>query len=796
LKLAYGFIFSFKKRLMFLLFQLKLSFRHILRNKIFSLINILGLSIGLSTCLLLFLFINNELSYDSEVPDSDRIYRIKTTLNEQSTWARGFLCLYEAGKNDIPEVEATTHFRFMDEMRVDINNDTQNEDNILFAETNFLEFFGIDLIEGDRNSLLKPNIVLLSENIAKKYFGNKSPIGKSMVLDGASYSVSGVLENPKPNMHFTYNIVVSMQGEREESTTQVLTNRKLMGSYIYYKLFKKEMSAEVETKFHALMEKYIGDAPGPPIEAFVPSLQALRSIHLDSHYQFELKANSYRKYIRIFSFIGILILLIACINFINMYTASSSTRIKEIGLKKTVGASRFQLIKQFLLESFLLNIFAFIFAIILVEIIRPFFNNIIHDEIVIDYLNVKVILFSLFLLFGSTFLSGGYIAIYLARISPISSLANRRNQKKRRLQLRDFLVVFQFASAIALIASTLMINKQVSFVKNHDVGFEKENILVLPMRNSIDKREVIKSRILELKDVDKAGYSYHHFARALQPNSFEFKDQDFSVASTFAEYDYIETMGLEFIHKNFEDESELDGKIIINESLFNEIQAEFPDCTYEDLVETEDDIKGVVKDFNFYSLHEKVGGFVIILRPNRINKYLHIKYKTNNISSLIKEIENVWKEIHPDYPFEYFFLDEEMDKKYNSDITFGKVVSSFSLIAIIISCIGLLGLSLFHTQQRTKEIGIRKTLGATTGSIIFLLNKSYLKWIFISVIISCPFVYYYMNKWLLGFAYQIDFDWWIVIFSGLVAIAIAFLTISFQILKSSKAKPIDSLRYE
>jgi len=781
---------------MFLLFQLKLSFRHILRNKIFSLINILGLSIGLSTCLLLFLFINNELSYDSEVPDSDRIYRIKTTLNEQSTWARGFLCLYEAGKNDIPEVEATTHFRFMDEMRVDINNDTQNEDNILFAETNFLEFFGLDLIEGDRNSLLKPNIVLLSEDIAKKYFGNKSPIGKSMVLDGASYSVSGVLENPKPNMHFTYNIVVSMQGEREESTTQVLTNRKLMGSYIYYKLFKKEMSAEVETKFHALMEKYIGDAPGPPIEAFVPSLQALRSIHLDSHYQFELKANSYRKYIRIFSFIGILILLIACINFINMYTASSSTRIKEIGLKKTVGASRFQLIKQFLLESFLLNIFAFIFAIILVEIIRPFFNNIIHDEIVIDYLNVKVILFSLFLLFGSTFLSGGYIAIYLARISPISSLANRRNQKKRRLQLRDFLVVFQFASAIALIASTLMINKQVSFVKNHDVGFEKENILVLPMRNSIDKREVIKSRILELKDVDKAGYSYHHFARALQPNSFEFKDQDFSVASTFAEYDYIETMGLEFIHKNFEDESELDGKIIINESLFNEIQAEFPDCTYEDLVETEDDIKGVVKDFNFYSLHEKVGGFVIILRPNRINKYLHIKYKTNNISSLIKEIENVWKEIHPDYPFEYFFLDEEMDKKYNSDITFGKVVSSFSLIAIIISCIGLLGLSLFHTQQRTKEIGIRKTLGATTGSIIFLLNKSYLKWIFISVIISCPFVYYYMNKWLLGFAYQIDFDWWIVIFSGLVAIAIAFLTISFQILKSSKAKPIDSLRYE
>jgi putative ABC transport system permease protein len=781
---------------MFLLFQLKLSFRHILRNKIFSIINILGLSIGLSTCLLLFLFINNELSYDSDIPDSDRIFRINTTLNEKSTWARGFLCLYEAGKTDIPEVEATTHFRFMDEIRVDINNDTQNEDNILFADTNFLEFFGIDILEGDPNSLLKPNVVLLSEDIAKKYFGNRSSIGKDMVIDGESYTVSGVLENPKPNTHFTYNIVISIQGEREQGTYQVLKGRKAMGAYIYYKLFDKEMSAEVENKFPALMEKYIGDAPGPPIEAFVPRLQHLRSIHLDSHYQFELKANSYRKYISVFSFIGILILLIACVNFINMYTASSSTRVKEIGLKKTVGASRYQLIKQFILEAFLLNLFAFIIAIILVEIFRPFFNNLIHDEIVIDYLNVKVILFSVFLLFGSTFLSGGYIAIYLARISPISSLANRSNQKKRRLKLRDILVVFQFASAIALIASTLMINKQINFLQNHDIGFEKENILVLPMRNSIDKREVIKSQILELKDVVKAGYSNHHFARALQPNAFGFKDKSFSITSTFAEYDYIDLLGLEFVHKSFEDESELYRKIIINESLLNEIQTEFPDCDYEELVETAEGLKGVVKDFNFYSLHEKVGGFAIIITPDLSFRYLHVKYKTKDFSSFVKQMENAWKEIYPDYPFEYFFLDQAIDEKYNSDITFGKVVSTFSLIAILISCIGLLGLSLFHTQQRTKEIGIRKTLGATTTSIIILLNKSYLKWIFISVIISCPFVYYYMNKWLFGFAYRIRFNWWIVLLSGLAAITIAFLTISIQILKSSKAKPVDSLRYE
>ena len=781
---------------MFLLFQLKLSLRHILRNKIFSIINIGGLSIGLSTCLLLFLYINNELSYDSDIPDSDRIFRINTSLNEQSTWARALLCLYEAGKNDIPEVEAATYFRFIDEIRVDINNDTQNEDNILLADTNFLDFFGIDIIEGDPNSLLKPNLVLLSENIAKKHFGSKSPIGENMVIDGLSYTISGVIENPKSNMHFTYNFVVSLQGEREVNSYQRLKGRKVMGFYIYYKLFDKEKSVEVEKKLPTLMEKYIGDAPGPPIEAFVSTLQPLRSIHLDSHHQFELKVNSYRKYISIFSFIGILILLIACINFINMYTASSSTRIKEIGLKKTVGASRYQLIKQFLLESFVLNLFAFIFAIILVEIIRPFFNNLIHDEIVIDYLNVKVILFSVFLLFGSTFLSGGYIAIYLARISPISSLANRSNQKKRSLKLRDILVVFQFASAIALIASTLMINKQVNFLQNHDVGFEKENILVLPMRNSIDKRDVLKSRVLELKDVVKAGYSYHHFARALQPNAFSFKGKDFSITSTFAEYDYIETMGLEFIHKRFEDESELENKIIINESLLNEIQTEFPDCTYEELVETEEDIKGVVKDFNFYSLHEKVGGFAIIFRTNRISRYLHIKYKTKDFSSFIKDVENTWKEIHPDYPFEYFFLDQAIDEKYNSDITFGKVVSSFSFIAILISCIGLLGLSLFHTQQRTKEIGIRKVLGATTSSIIILLNKSYLRWILLSVILSCPFVYYYMNKWLLGFAYRINFDWWVVLLSGLGAIVIAFLTISIQTLKSSKAKPVDSLRYE
>ncbi len=781
---------------MFLLFQLKLSFRYILRNKIFSIINILGLSIGLSTCLLLFLFINNELSYDSNIPDSDRIFRINTTLNEISTKAKALLCLHEAGKKDIPEVEATTCFNFIDKIRVEINDEQQNENNVLFADTNFLDFFGLDVLEGDRNSLLKPNLVLLSQNITKKYFGNKSPIGKNIVIDGVSYTISGVLENPKPNMHFTYNIVASLQGERGTRTYQSLKNRKAMGFYIYYKLFEKEMSADVEKKFPAFMKDYIGDAPGPPIEAFVSSLQPLRSIHLDSHHQYELKANSYRKYISIFSFIGFLILLIASINFINMYTASSSIRTKEIGLKKTIGASRYQLIKQFLLESFLLNLFIFILEIILVEIIRPFFNNLIHDEIIIDYVSPKVILFSLLLLFGSTFLSGGYIAIYLARISPISSLAAMSTQKNKKLALRDILVVFQFVSAIALIASTLMINKQVKFLQNHDVGFDKENILILQMRNSIDKRDVIKSRILELKDVVKVGYAHHHFARELQENLLAYKDKEFSISSTFAEYDYIETLGLEFIYKGFKDERELDYNIIINEELLNEIRAEFPECTYDDLVESSEQFKGIVKDFNFYSLHEKVGGFAIIFSPNMKFRYLHIKYKTKDFSSLIKNLENVWTEIYPDYPFEYFFLDEAMDQKYNSDLTFGKVVSSFSLIAILISCIGLLGLSLFHTQQRTKEIGIRKTLGATTTSIIILLNKSYLKWIFISVILSCPFVYYYINKWLQGFAYRIDFSWWIILLSGLAAIVIAFLTISIQILKSSKAKPVDSLRYE
>ena len=779
-----------------IIYQLKLSLRHILRNKIFSIINILGLSIGLSTCLLLFLFINNELSYDSEVPDSDRIFRINTTLNEKSTWAKAFLCLHEAGKNDIPEVEATSCFNFIDEIRVEINNDTHNESNILLADTNFLDFFGIHILEGDPNSLLKPNLVLLSEDMSKKYFGNKSPIGENMIIDGVSYTISGILESPKPNMHFTYNAVVSLQGEREIGSYQRLKGMKAMGFYIYYKLFDKWESAEVEKKFPDLMKKYVGDAPGPPIEAFVSNLQSLRSIHLDSHHQFELKVNSYRKYIRIFSFIGLLILIIACVNFINMYTASSSTRTKEIGMKKTIGASRFQLIKQFLLESFLLNLFAFILAIILVELIRPFFNNLIHDEIVIDYASTKVILFSIILLFGSTVLSGAYIAFYLARISPILSLTNRSNPKKRSLKLRDILVVFQFASAIALIASTLMINKQVRFLQNHDVGFEKGNIIVLPMRNSIDKRDVIKSRLLELKDVVKAAYSNHHFARELQPNAFGFKDKSFSITSTFAEYDYIDLLGLEFIHKSFEDESELKGKIIINESLLKEIQTEFPACSYEELLETTQDLKGVIKDFNFYSLHEKVGGFAIIINSNVRSRYLHIKYKTKDFSSFIKQIENTWTEIFPDYPFEYFFLDQAIDEKYNSEKTFGKVVSTFSLIAILISSIGLLGLSLFHTQQRTKEIGIRKTLGATTTSIIVLLNKSYLKWITISVIIACPFVYYYINRWLDGFAYRINFNWWLVLLSGLAAIVIASLTISIQIIRSSRANPIDSLRYE
>lgn len=781
---------------MFILFQLKLSFRYILRNKIFSLINILGLAVGLSTCLLLFLYINNELSYDSDIPDADRIFRITTTLNEKYTRANSLLCLHEAGQKEISEVESTTCFNYIDKIRVKVNNTYQNENHILLADTNFLSFFNIKLLRGDSKSLEKPNLVLLSEEIASKYFGKSNPIGKSIEIDGVDYSVSGIIEKPKPNIHFTYNFVVSLQGERGQRTYQTLLRRQAMGFYVYYKLFNPNMSAVVESKFPAIMSKYLEGTPGPGVEAFVSSLQPLKAIHLDSHYQYELKVNSYRKYIRIFSFIGLLILAIAIINFINMYTASSSIRTKEIGLKKTIGASRVQLIRQFLSESFLINLFAFILAIILVEVIRPYFNNLIQDEIVIEYLNVKVILFSLILLFGSTFLSGGYIAIYLSKITPISSLVGRSIHKRKGITLRDILVVFQFASAIALIASTLMINKQVRYLQNQELGFDKENVLVIQMRNSIDKRDVLKERFLKLEDVVNAGYAHHHFARALQDNVISFKGKEFSVSSTFAEYDFIETVGLEFLSRNFNDKSELDYNIIINEAMLNEIKQEFPESNYDDLKESAGQYKGIVKDFNFYTLHKNVEPFIIIFNPKIKLRYLHIKFRTDNFSSFIREMESIWTDLYPDYPFEYFFLDEAIDNKYNSDRIFGKVISSFSIIAILISCIGLLGLSLFHTQQRTKEIGIRKTLGATTASIIILLNKSYLKWILVSVIISIPFVYYYMSEWLLGFAYRIGFSWGIVLLSGIIALFIAFITVSIQSLKSSKTKPADSLRYE
>lgn len=780
---------------MLLLSHLKLGFRQIIRNKIFSVINILGLSVGLSTCLLLFLFINNELSYDSEIPDTDRIYRITTTLNKKYTRATSLLCLHDAAKKDIPEVESTTCFNYIDKIRVKVNNVYQNENNVLLADSNFINFFDIKLLRGDAKSLEKPNLVLVTEDIASKYFGKNNPIGKNIEIDGVDYSVSGIIENPKPNIHFTYNLVVSLQGERGQRTYQGLKNRQSMGFYIYYKLFNPNMKTAVENKFPAIMKKYLDGTPGPGLEAFVSRLQPLKGIHLDSHYQYELKTNSYRKYITIFSLIGLLILVIAIINFINMYTASSSIRNKEIGLKKTIGASRRQLIRQFLSESFLINLFAFILAIILVELIRPFFNNIIHDEIVIEYLNVKVILFSLILLIGSTFLSGGYIAYYLSNISAISNLVGRHNRQKG-LNLRDILVVFQFASAIALISSTLMINKQVRFMQNQELGFDKENILVIQMRNSIDKRDVLKEQILKLNDVLKAGYSHNHFARALQDNVISFHGKEFAVSSTFAEYDYLETMGLEFLSKNFEDKSELDYNIIINEALLNEIKQEFPESNYDDLKESAGQYKGIVKDFNFYSLHEDVEGFVFIFNPNIKLRYLHVKFKTENFSAFIEEMESTWTDLYPDYPFEYFFLDDAIDDKYNSDRTFGKVVSAFSIIAILISCIGLLGLSLFHTQQRTKEIGIRKTLGASTPSIIILLNKSYIRWILVSIIISVPFVYYYMNEWLIGFAYRIDFSWGVILISGLVALVIAFITISVQTLKSSRAKPVDSLRYE
>ena len=795
---------------------LKIAFRNLLKYRAYSFINILGLAVGITACMMILLYVNDELSYDTYNVKAERIYRFYGRAHMQGREFKMAVTPAPAGAtlvHDYPEVVQYTRLLPASNMLIRYKDNVFNETRFFWADSTVFDVFTIPFTEGNpKTALNQPHTVVLTESLAKKYFGNEDPLNKIMNFeDGTAYTVSGVVKDCPSNSHFHYDIFASMASIEAGKSNFWINNN----FYTYIVLKKGASASKLQAKFPALVKKYAGpqiyQGLGITFEdwekkgnAYQFFLQPLTSIHLHSHLNNELEANSDIKYVYIFSIIAVFILLIACINFMNLSTARSITRSKEVGVRKVLGSNKSQLVKQFLIESFLLTFISILIAVLLVEIFLPLFNNLADKNLHTNYFHSLVAipaLIAAIIIVG--LISGSYPAFFLSSFQPSKVLKGKATGSKGSW-LRSGLVIFQFSISIILFIGTMIIYNQMKYIQDANLGFNKEHVLVVQRAWALENHaETFKDELIKNPHIINATNTNDLPGRVFSETVFKLENapvsQQFLMGLITTDGNFAKTMGIDltegrYFSKNNPSDSVA---VVLNESAVKTFNIKDPigkriifagqnlTCN----------IIGVVKDFHLRSLHQKIEPLVIYYRSGQTN-YLPIRISSNDISGTISAIKNEWKKFVPNKPFEYFFLDEDLNRLYHSDQKTGEILTSFSLLAISIACLGLFGLAAFTTERRTKEIGIRKALGASVLNVIFILSKEFTKWVLIANIIAWPVAYFFMNKWLQDFAYRINVSIWIFILSGIIALFIALLTVISHAIKAARANPVKSLRYE
>jgi putative ABC transport system permease protein len=805
-----------------------LALRNLLRSKAFSAINILGLAIGIATCLVILLFIRSELGYDSFHEKADRIVRVVfrgSVQGEEMNEAHVMPPVAEALLADYPEVEEATRLRLMGFPKITYADKSFRNNSAAFADPSFFRVFTFPLIQGSSATALnEPNTVVLTESSAKRIFGREDPLGKVLLMyDGnTSLKVTGIMADMPVNSHFHFDVLVSMATFPEARNpswmvSEFYTYLVLPPSYDYRKL---------EEKLPAVTEKYIGpqlqESMGISFDKFRQAgntiglfLQPLKSIHLYSDMRGELGSNGDIQYLYIFGAVAVFMLLIACINFINLSTASASKRAKEIGIRKTLGSRQRQLISQFLIESILLSYLALAVAVLLVKLALPVFNELSGKNLELHFLSDEWIIPSLILLGGLVGLMAGvYPAFFLSSFKPISamkgsSLAASGGTGKNNITLRSTLVVFQFAVAVVLITGTMVVYHQLQYIQNKNLGYDKDQVLILPEVWQLgNNAEAFRQQLLQdsrIKFVSTSGYlpsgpSYNN-------NFFLFPEEDASGQIKALRYEvddqYLPTLGLELLMgRNFSDEfGTEDESIILNETAVEAFGWSTTDALGKTLTHASNGggrttyrVIGVVKDFHFRSMHESISP--LVMTRGEANGSVIAKVQTTDVSGLVNSIQKQWTALADDEPFEYSFLDERFFQTYNTERKMGYILSIFALLTIFVACMGLFGLATFTTKLRTKEIGIRKVLGAEVSTIIALLSKDYLRLVTFAAAIAFPLAWWAMEQWLEGFAYRVDISFGLYIAAGATVAVVAFLTVSYEAIKAALMNPIDSLRNE
>ncbi|MBC7828355.1 MAG: ABC transporter permease [Chitinophagaceae bacterium] len=793
---------------------LKIAWRNIWKNKVFSTINILGLSIGLACCILMLLFIQNELSFDKFHLKAKSIYRI--TSVPQVGEEKKQLAVTPAPwgplmKNDYPEIKQFV--RLLKDERTLVGEKGKEHTfikDVLFVDSGFFEVFSFKLIKGNpANVLAQPNSIVLTKDVATKYFGNIDPIGKTLQATTAFTStidvqVTGVINEAPANSHIKFGCLISMS---------TLGDMSGLWSYHMHNTYvvladggSKEM---MDNKLKSFSAKYIDNNPNADGKQQI-NLQPLADIHLHSQMVGELEANGDITYVYIFSGIALFVLLIACLNFMNLSTVRSLKRAKEIGMRKVVGAEHNQLVKQFLTESILIAFFSLIISIGIVALALPVFEMLSERKLEVNFSGNSPFLLMLIILTAVVgLLSGIYPASVLSSFKPVEVLKGTFQKSSKGSSLRKVLVTMQFVISIALIASTALIYRQLDFIQNKKLGFDKEKVIVATIQKNADteKLKSLKTSLLNTTGVISVSAASTIPSTKIPVNLIHEENaadkQNRSMQMLFVDHDFVKTMKMELVEgRDFSatyatDEDE--GFIINQEavkqlgwqSAKNAVGKSFQWVLPNSVLKS-GKIIGVVQDFNITPLKTIVQPLVMHILPRRF-QYLYIRVNANNTLSAV---ENKFKEFNADQPFEYIFLDDVVNSMYASEKKLGKIFGYFSFLAILIACMGIFGLSIYSAQQRTKEIGIRKVLGASIISIIGELSKEFFKPVLIAALIASPIAWWIMNKWLQDFAYRIGISWWIFLVAGIVAVCVALITVSFQVIKAAIANPVKSLRTE
>jgi putative ABC transport system permease protein len=810
---------------------LKIAWRNLIKNKLYSIINIAGLSVGVACSMLIFLYVSNELSYDEF--HENRIFRATRDLrigDNEASYPFTPAPLASVLNNEIPEVNQAVRIRTVGSYlvkRAD-SDESFKEEGLMFADSGFFKVFSFPLLEGNpERQFSEPNTIAISNRIAKKYFPNQSAINKSLVLDGEdTYKITGVFEDIPTNSHFQANFLMSMANLSRAENTSFTSNNFYTYFTVDDNVDPKELQTKINEAVNVYLEPQIMRFMGKSLKElealgnyYVIEIQSQKDIYLNSDFTVDIGLMGNKDYIYLFSAIAIFIIILACINFMNLSTARSANRSKEVGVRKALGSRKSNLIRQFLVESILVSLISILAGILLVIIVLPMFNAITGKVLIMPDYNFMFIGSIVIGAFFVGILAGIYPAFYLSSFKPVETLKGKVSLGSGNSFIRSGLVVFQFFISILLIIGTIAIYQQINFIQNKELGFKKERVLLVNDAYMLnEQRQAFKEEVRKIPDVSQASYSgflpvsgYNRsdntfWREGEQPT----EDNLVSTQIWSVDHDYLETYQMELVWgRDFKPNLASDSSaVIINEAAFRAFG--FEDMNGDNYIQTNAfdqetgefssemfnkyKVLGVVKDFHYESLKNDIGPLAFQLNDN--SSVLAVQLETDNIQSSIQAIEGLWKQFASSLPFNYNFLDAEFNNMYNSEIRLSKIFTVFAGLAIMIGCLGLFALASFMAEQRTKEIGIRKVLGASVNGIVLMLSKQFSKLVLVAFLIAVPLAWWGISSWLEGYEYRISIGWELFALSGVAAFVIAWITVAYHSIKVAVSNPVDSLKSE